>query len=56
MAVPTRGAGYEYAAVVVALLGDVVRRARTAGHAGEGQLVGGLLGGVGRGLLAGCGC
>ena len=37
-------AGDQDAAVVVALLRDVVRRARAAGDAGEGELVGGLLG------------
>ena len=37
------GAGDQHAAVVVALLGDVVRRARAAWDAGEGELVGRLL-------------
>lgn len=47
MSIPARRAGDEHAAVVVALLRDIVRRARPAGHAGEGEFVGGLSGSVG---------
>lgn len=39
VAVAAGGAGDEHAAVVVALLGDVVGGARAAGNAGECQLV-----------------
>lgn len=46
VSVAARGAGDEYRAVMVALLGDVVGGARAAGDAGEGQLVGWLLWGV----------
>lgn len=50
VAVAARGAGDEHGAVVVALLGDVVGGSRAARDAGEGQLVGRLLWGVGCGF------
>ena len=44
VAVTAAGTGDQDGAVVVALLGDFVAGAVTAGDAGEGQLVMGLLG------------
>ena len=56
VAVLAPGAGYEDGAAVVAFFRDLVRGARAAGDAGEGELVVRAGGGLRGRLLLGGGC